>query len=171
MSKSDIKKCRFVGCKHPTREIDIGTEPYTKVGTMYYHEDCFQLKKSNEWKDSQTRKDLAEFREIWFNRISRTVNYPQLMWILNDYIARGVSSDYLLFTLKYILNNNMNLNYPNGFKYYVDREDIKKAYDKHLIQKRIVEQAKNPVKTDVQDNAPKFSVKTKPKGFQTILGK
>lgn len=171
MSKKDIRKCRFVGCKHSTKDIDISQEPYINVGSFFYHEDCYKLKQSNEWKDKQTRKDLQEFRDIWHQRISTTVNYAQLMKILNEYIANGVSSDYLLFAFKYVLDNGMNLNYPYGFKYYVDRADIKNAYNKHLAKKKIKEQEKNPPKTDIPDNAPKFKVQNKSKGFQTILGK
>ena len=95
MSTKDIRKCRFIACKHQTRDIDIENEPFVNVGKMYYHEDCYKLKESNEWKDKKTRQDLQEFRDIWWDKISNTVNYSQLMRILNDYIARGVSLVFL----------------------------------------------------------------------------
>lgn len=169
-ANSTIRKCRFIGCKHQTRDLDIAVEPFIKVGSVYYHEDCYKLKKSNEWKDEQTRKDLVEFRDIWWKNISKTVNFQQLMKILNEYIARGVSSDYLLFALKYIIQHKMNLNYPNGFKYYVDRIEIKQAYDKYLIKKAKAEQDSNSVNITDTDNAPKFNVQNKKHGFQSILG-
>lgn len=170
MSKRNIRKCRFVACKHETKNIDIDNESYVKDGTCYYHEDCFKLKQTNEWKDEKTRADLKAFRDLWYQRISKTVNYSQLMRILNDYIVRGISSDYLLFTLRYCLDHKMNLNYPNGFKYYVDRADIKKAYDKYLLKNSQKKQTKVDTES-IEDNSPKFNVQTKPKGFQSILGK
>lgn len=170
MSKRNIRKCRFVNCKHSSKDIDIESESYVKDGSLYFHEDCYKLKKSNEWKDQQTRKDLTEFRNLWWKSISKTVNFSQLMRILNDYIARGVSSDYLLFALKYCINNHLNLNYPNGFKYYVDRQDIKQAYDKHLMLKAS-KKVSNIKITDKDNQSPTFNVNNKPKGFNSILHK
>ena len=168
MSNS-IRKCRFIACKHKDKRIDIDNEPFVKEGNRYYHQDCFELKKSNEWKTQKTRDDFVRFRDIWYNRISKTVNFQQLMQILNDYVARGVESEYLVFALEYVLDHNMNLNYPNGFKYYVDRNEIKRAYERHKAM-RAKEQQKD-FKPLIQDDSPKFTVKPKRTGFQSIINK
>ena len=89
---------------------------------------------------------------------------------LNDFITRGVSSEYLVFVLDYVIKNKMNLRHPQGFKYYVDRQEIKDAYQKHLIAKSGANNKSNFVVTDDSSTAPKFSVTQKPQGFKSILG-
>ena len=168
MNKKDIRKCRFPKCTHATREINIAVEPFVQEGNMYYHEDCYKIKQKNEWKNEQTKKDLTKFRDIWWKYISKTVNFGQLMMILNDYVARGVSSDYLLFTLKYCIQHQMHLRYPNGFKYYVDMVEIQKAYDKYLISISKIDRPKIRIE-DCEQKSPQFKAKTKPTGFQSIL--
>lgn len=164
----NIRKCRFIACKHENKEINIDSEPFVKDGRCFYHQDCYELKKNNEWKSQKTRDDLTLFRDMWYRNISDTVNFSQLMKILNEYIARGVDSDYLVFALKYIIDHKMNLNYPNGFKYYVDRIDIKRAYEKHIaLKNRKTYEDYKPVVSD--DDSPTFNVKTKQRGFQSIL--
>lgn len=164
----NIRKCRFIACKHKNKEIDIDNESFVKDGRCFYHQDCYELKKTNEWKSQKTRDDLTLFRDMWYQNISRTVNFSQLMKILNEYIARGIDSEYLVFALKYVIDHNMNLNYPNGFKYYVDRTDIKRAYEKHqTLKNRKMHDDYKPNISD--DNSPTFNVKQKQTGFQSIL--
>lgn len=169
MNKKDIKQCRFPMCKHATRRINIAEEPFVKEGTMYYHEDCYEIKKKNEWKSEQTKKDLAEFRDLWWKYISKTVNFAQLMTILNDYVAKEVPSDYLLYALKYCIRHHFNLNYPNGFKYFVDKREIKVAYERHLIRQSEVNKQDTEIEKKDKEEPPQFKVQNKPRGFQSIL--
>ena len=147
--------CQYLQCRHGKR-IDLSTEKYIKDGTKYYHENCFQ-----------EMKDMQLFRSIWVSHISNTVRYSELNKILNEYLNRGVSSDYLLFALQYVIDHDMKLNYPAGFRYYIDRSEIKKAYDKK--QKSVISKVKFSAK-DVEDNSPKFSITSKQSGFGTIFG-
>lgn len=137
---------------------------------MYYHADCYSSKKKGGWKDEQTKKDLQYIKNQWVLHINKTVIYSQLFHCLNDFIARGVSSEYLVFVLDYVIKNRMKLQYPHGFKYYVDNKEIKDAYQKHLIMKSGVNNKSNFVVTDDSSKAPKFSVAQKPQGFKSILG-
>ena len=169
MAKKDIRTCRFINCKHDSKSIDISKEKYVKdKNNMYYHSDCFELKKSGEWKDKKTREELVQIRDIWGKNLNPTVNYPQLMKILNEFVARGISSEYLLFTVQFCIKNSWNLKYPGGLKYYIDREEIKTAYSKKKAAEEM-RKYKDEFKTTDDDNTPKFNVKKKPKGFQTIL--
>lgn len=171
MSKrSDIKTCRYVNCKHENKEIDITKDSYHADGRMYYHSDCYELKKKNDWKDEQTKKDLQYIKNQWSLCISKTVVYSQLFQCLNELLSRGISSDYLVFTFDYIVKNKMNLRYPQGFKYFVDRQEIKDAYQKYQIKKSGVNSKANFIVTDDNSPFPKFSVNQKPVGFKSILG-
>lgn len=168
--KTDIKTCRYARCNHPDKLIDITKDNYHVEGRMYYHADCYNLKKKGDWKDEQTKKDLQYIKNQWVLHINKTVVYSQLFHCLNDFIARGVSSEYLVFVLDYVIKNKMNLRHPQGFKYYVDRQEIKDAYQKHLIAKSGAGNKSNFVVTDDSSTAPKFSVSRKPMGFKSILG-
>lgn len=125
---SNVLKCRYSKCIHGGL-INKDTDEYIMHGNkMYYHKDCYELKKKGMDKDEQTKRELREFREIWYEKINRTVIWWQLNKVLEEYLERGISSEYLLFALNYVVSHNYKLNYPPGFRYYIDKEEIKKAY-------------------------------------------
>jgi hypothetical protein len=169
--KADIKTCRFVGCPHG-KKIDISIDNYVipKKG-MYYHEDCYKKQKEGNWKDKQTRADLQYIKEQWVLRIDRDVIFSQLMRVLNDFIGRGVPSDYLVFAFDYVVQHKMKLNYPYGFKYYIDNKEIKEAYEKSKLPK--IDNSKFVVKSTEfeppQKVEPSPLIANKPKGFGSIL--
>lgn len=170
--KTDIKVCRYRQCKHESKNIDITRDEYIVKGNMYYHKDCYKAKLSGEWKDENTKKDLQYIKEGWLTHISNTVVYSQLFSNLNDLIARGIPSDYLVFVFDYIVENKLNLRYPAGFKFYVDKKEIKDAYKKHQIEKNgLKRQSDFSVKPNMEDNSPKFAINNnKTIGFNSILG-
>lgn len=167
--KTDIKVCRYIGCKHVDKHIDISQEEFKVVGTMYYHPDCYKAKQTNEWKDEQTKKDLQYIKNQWVLHISQTVVYSQLFRCLNEFIARGIPSDYLVFVFDYIVENKLNLRFPQGFKYYLDKPEIKEAYQKRQYAKNGIKKATEFTAVD-DNNAPQFSIGQKPQGFKSILG-
>jgi len=133
--KTDIKTCRFAGCPHG-KKIDISKDKYVMpTKGMYYHLDCLEKHKSGEWKDKKTRADLQYLKNQWALRIDKNVIFSQLMRVLNDFIGRGVPSDYLVFVFDYVIQHKMKLHYPYGFKYYVDNKEIKEAYEKSKLPK------------------------------------
>lgn len=147
--------CRYSKCKHNSN-INLDNEKYVYIKNNYYHEDCYKEK-----------CDLQLLRDLWVNNISTTVVHSQLNKTLNQLMENGVSSDYLVFVLQYVLNNHCKLNYPAGFKYYVDNKNIRDAYVKRN-QKKICQS--EFVAKDNDDDAPKFSIKPKSCGFKNILG-
>ena len=149
--KTDIKVCRYIGCKHADKHIS--QEEFKVVGTMYYHPDCYKAKQTNEWKDEQTKKDLQYIKNQWVLHISQTVVYSQLFRCLNEFIARGIPSDYLVFV----------------FDYYLDKPEIKEAYQKRQYAKNGIKKATEFTAVD-DNNAPQFSIGQKPQGFKSILG-
>ncbi len=168
--KTDIKTCRYTKCRHPDKKIDITKDGYHAEGRVYYHSDCYDLKIKNELKEKQKKQDFMYIKNQWVLHINNTVVYSQLFQCLNDFIARGVSSEYLVFVLDYVIKNKMNLNHPYGFKYFVDKKEIKDAYQKHLLTKNGIKKQSDFVATNDDSNAPKFSVSQKPMGFKSILG-
>jgi len=167
--KADLKTCRYAKCNHPNKIIDITKDDYTIIGARtYYHTDCLNEKRKEDWKDENTKNDLQYIKEQWGLHISKTVVYSQLMKCLNDLLKQGISSDYLVFVFEYIVKHKMNLRYPMGFKYYVDRQEIKDAYSRHQIAKSKTNQ--NAFKVCDSEDQPKFSVSHRNVGFGSILG-
>lgn len=170
MSKrTDIKICRYPNCKHLDKIIDITQDSYIAEGRMYYHSDCYDFKKKGDWKDEKTKKDLQYIKNQWALYINKTVVYSQLLYCLNELIARGIPSEYLVFVFDYIIKHKMNLRYPQGFKYYVDKKEIKDAYQKYLISKNNTKNNFNYVVTEDCAEVPKLSIKQKPRGFGSII--
>lgn len=167
--KSDIKHCRYQQCKHDTNDIDITCDEYVVKGSMYYHKDCYKAKVNGEWKDEATKADLQLIKNLWFEHISKTVVYSQLFRVLNDFIERGVKSDYLVFVMNYVIENKLNLNYPAGFKYFVDKKEIKDAYAKKVNTPKGYDRELFSIK-EKENEEPKFTVSKKSIGFNKILG-
>lgn len=178
MAKADIKICPYVKCPFPDHEVDISVHPYVRAKNgRYYHQQCFDEEQKAKQRTAEEKADIALFLDLWNKHISNTVNYGVLRKMLNEYIMRGVSTDYLVFCLQYIVANRCILNYPNGFKYYVDRREIKDAYEKKQMQKQakaideqLKKQSSQPIGSD--SNAPHFAVqKQQSQGFERILNK
>ncbi len=170
MAKKDIRKCRFDFCKHDSREIDTSIEPYVRDGNAYYHEDCYESKKNNDAKTDKQKADIQLIKDLWYIHISDTVVFSQLVSELNKLIARGIDSDYLVFVMKYIVNHNLNLHYPAGFKYFVDRYEIKQEYEKRKLAKNKVDIQSFKIEKRENDE-PQFKAVTnnKPSGFGDIF--
>lgn len=107
------------------------------------------------------------FNDLWIRAINKDVSIPILNRCRNALISQGFSIDYLIFALKYVINNKYKLNYPDGFKYYVEYEEIKKAY-KNKNQKLIKMSDFTAVDTE---DYPRYSYHAKrSKGFADIFG-
>lgn len=168
MAKADIKICGYDDCPAPGHKIDISQEEYAKDGRRYFHPACLKKKIEFDQKKSQQIADIQYIKNLWTTRINNTVNYGALVAVLNDYISRGVSTDYLVYVLEYVIRNQCNLTYPSGFRYYVDKKIIKDSYAQSKIQR--VKQSDFKATTDGNDTAPEFTVTKKETGFHTILG-
>lgn len=168
---TDFKTCRYANCTHTDKKINITKDDYVLVGKqMYYHADCLEQKRKNEKKDEKTKKDLQYIKNQWVLHINKTVVYSQLFQVLNDYLSRGISSDYLVFVLDYVITHKMKLNYPYGLKYYVDDVKIKNAYRKKTSKK--VDKSKFIIPVEDQEiETPPEHTPNIPKrlGFDSIL--
>lgn len=158
MAKSETRVCRYVHCLHNTKDIDLVNEQFVKDGNMYYHEDCYK-----------TKNDIQRIKTLWHDNIDRMVVFAQLNKILNNLIFKDhISSDYILFAVKYAIDNkDVKLQYPPGLKYVLGNQKVKAAYEKAKAPKYT--QSDFVAKED-DSNAPKFSFKKKNTGFGSILG-
>lgn len=161
------KKCRYISCDKGGI-INIEKEPYEKSGRMYFHKECFFKKiKADEW--SQKSKSFSdEFKKIWIENINKRVSINELSTVVNSLIENGNDYDYLLFVLKYCVQNKLNLNYPYGFVYFVNKNEIREEYTRDKFKKTI---NKDAFKIDVSNQKETF-FKFKNKGtskFQDII--
>ena len=184
MSKKDIRICRYAHCLHNSKEIDISCEPYIQMKkTFYFHKDCFEAKQLAEKQakivkktenakkiaNKNTKADIEYIKNQWFLHISNTVVISELKRVLNDLIGRGISTEYLTFTMDYIVDHKMPLRYPNGIRYYVDKEEIKSAYQKEKLRKSGIKSFSDFTAEDSK-NAPEFTINNSAKkGFGGIL--
>ena len=178
--KTDIRICRFRECCHDNKCIDISTDKYIKINNLYYHEDCYntkqkedeelKIKRNNAKAQSVKEKDdLFCVIDLWSTHINKQANFSQLRRILNDFVKNGVPSEQLVFTLKYVISHNMKLNYPAGFKYYVENKKIQNAYSQSLCKTQSQKGNQNEVVKLNEDNAPKFTFNPPALGFSSIL--
>ena len=149
-------KCRYSNCKHDSKEIE--KEEAIKNGNCYYHADCF--------KDKENRREIVE---LFVKHINPNPVYAQLQAVIRTIIdQKGLSSDFLLFGLKYYISNNIPLNYPQGLYYVIQNKQVIDEYDK-LNKKNIM--AKENFVMPINVDEVEFSFKpTKTKSFADILG-
>lgn len=194
-AKSKMKKCRYDKCLHDTADINTVIDDYHVESNRYYHADCWIAKQEEEKRkeeelkrqkeeakeqkkkakaekaerDEKTKNDLKLIRTMWVEHINKTVVYGALGKILNDLLDRGIDSDYLVFTVQYCITYKLNLKNPGGLVYFIDRKEIKDAYAQRQRKKQAMSTTAF-VQPQDEDNAPSFSLNTKPSGFGKILG-
>lgn len=166
--KSDIKTCRYANCNHPDKRVNISSDEYIVNGRKYYHRDCFEAFEREEANEAKLKADIQLIKNMWLENISNTVVLSQLYLEINRLVReQNIGSDYVIYVLDYCIKHKLNLRYPAGLKYYIDKEEIKSSFEKTKIRK-IVEQADFTVHETI-DTAPKFSVNKKQSGFASIL--
>lgn len=168
MAKANIKLCRYKECNHSNKSIDTASEEYVKDKTRFYHKDCYERKLAEEMKQKRISADMQLIKNLWIENISQTVVISLLFKVINEFLERGISSDYLVFVLQYVISHHYNLNHPFGFKYYVDRNEIKAEYQKKQKQS-IPKDAFNVSEPQDEGKVSKFSVSNRNRGFGSII--
>ena len=157
MAKAINRLCKYKYCQHEGKRI-TGNDEFVASGNSYYHKDCFQSK-----------EDVQYIKNLWISHISQTVSIPLLYKVIYEYIERGVSSEYLVFVLEYVVKNHCKLNYPLGFKYYIDDPEIKKKFDSQKIGK-IPAESFVAVEPQEEPQKKSYSLPKRASGFASILG-
>ena len=71
--------------------------------------------------------DYRSFR----GKVNPNPVYSQLQAVIKNIVfTKKVSSEFLLFGLRYYVKNKLNLNYPQGLYYVIQNKDVKAAYAK-----------------------------------------
>ena len=176
------------------KAIDIATDEFACIGIRYFHKACYDsyMREEEEKKREAENKELLRqqvaeqkrieaekkklvnadiscIMDLWQKHISNTVNFNFLRKILNEYLERGISSDYMVFTMQYVVSHKLPLRYPPGFRYMLDKQEIQDAYQKQQAAKLLKQQKEiKPRKT----NAPQFALnREKSGGFGNIFNK
>jgi len=111
-------KCRYKYCKHPGEEVS--KDDAAKKGTQYFHKDCFK-----------EREEKEKIVKLFLDKINPNTPVPQLRKTVNTIVnTKGIDSEFLLFGLKYYINNKMRLNYPAGLYYVIANKEMEAEYNK-----------------------------------------
>lgn len=154
MKKSNTVKCRYSSCLHDTKELD--KEEAVKVGSQYYHKDCYE-----------TKEQIKEIIDLFVKNVNPNPVYAQLQAVIKQIVfTRGIGSEYLLFGLKYYIKNKIPLSYPQGLYYVVQNKDVKNEYEKSKAK------AIKSIEVNIEEtNGNYFEYKPKKqKGFADIIG-
>lgn len=116
----DKKKmiCRYTHCLHDTKEVN--QDEAVKQNNYYYHRDCFK-----------TKQEIKEIIDLFVKHINPNPVYSQLQTVIKNIVfTRKVGSELLLFGLKYYIENNIPLNYPQGLYYVIQNKRMLAEYKK-----------------------------------------
>ena len=158
MKQIKTYKCSFKHCQHESCEIS--QDEAVIVGSRYMHKDC-----------SKINTDISDIRDLYYEKISKTVVWSQLVSVINNIIfTKKVNSGFLLFALKHCISAKMPIKSPYGLHYIIDNQRIKELWDKREAQ-RIVREMKEDIVPETQEiSCPKFTYKDEEKaGFTSIL--
>jgi hypothetical protein len=153
---NEIVKCRFKYCNHEHKDLPI-EEAVLSGKSTYYHQDCY---KQNE--------EIKQILDIFQKQVNPLVVFSQLRNVVDNIaFKKCLGTEYLLFAIKYAVNNGINLKYPAGLNYIVDYQNIKNAY----LKEKVKQQIKNSTQT-MQTNSNEVTFTYKPSkviGFDDII--
>lgn len=74
--------------------------------------------------------------DLFVKHINPNPVFTQLQSVIKNIVfSRGLGSDFLLFGLKYYIEHNIPLNYPQGLYYVVQNKNVAAAYKQAQIKK------------------------------------
>lgn len=125
--------CKYSYCKETEELCDTNC---ITIGKNKYHSVC--AKKFNAKK---------AIRELYYERVSKTVVFAQLNKIINKIIDdKDVSPEYFYFALRYAINHGFPIKSPMSLYYIIDNSDIKDAYKKFSQKNQNKEVVAEPIK-------------------------
>lgn len=145
-------KCFYSQCKLGGNvEKDVAI----KYNSKYYHQECYN-KKINKEKAMQLLKEKGFVAKSISMALSSFVD------------KKNIDSEFVYFTVKYVIENNKQINNPFGISYWLQNFDIIKEYEKYRNYKFIEARKNMEVKIDDVE-IPKFDKKLKPPKYLKIL--
>ena len=108
-------KCWYNNCPH-NQQVD--EEEAIKADKRRYHKECY--------KDFQ---NLKKIRELYYDHIDKTVVFSQLNKVIDNIInKKGIGTDYLLYSIEYAIENDIEVRYPASLFYLINNFKIRKSY-------------------------------------------
>ena len=145
-------KCFYNNCKLGGNvEKDIAI----KYSSKYYHKECLDKKLNKE-------KAMQLLKQKGF--VEKSINMALMTFVDKN----GVDSEFVYFTVKYVVERKKVLNNPFGISYYLQNFEIIKAYQKYKTYKLLEENKHKEVKID-EVEIPTFNRKIKPPKYLKIL--
>lgn len=137
-------KCAYKQCKLGN---EVSKDEADKKGNRYYHKECLQEIKNKE-----------EIRKLFLEKINEKEVITSLNGVIKNLIEnKGVSSEFLLYALKYVIKNKTPLNHAPGLCYIVNNEKIKEAYNRDKLNK-MAKEIKNNDDYEHNKNEIKFNI-------------
>lgn len=148
-------KCSYGKCLCNDKEIDM--EKAVQEKNKYYHPRCLK-----------TKNEIKEIIDLFSKHINSHPVYSQLQSVITNIVfTKGIGSEYLLFGLRYYIDNKIPLNYPQGLYYVVQNKDVKNAYG--LQKKKEINRTNIEIK---ESDDEEFEFKpTKTVEFEDIIRK
>jgi len=154
--ENKIYKCGYNQCKlggEVTKDIAI------KHGAKYYHNECL--------KEALNKNEI---RKLFFKHINPTEVATVLNRTINTLIdTKNVSSDFLLYALKYVIKNKLILNHAGGLYYIINNDKIKDSYNKELIKTKVEEIKKEVVSNNTNNETQYKFNQEQQNGWNNIL--
>lgn len=113
------------------------------------------------------KEGFSQVSFLWQKYIDTNVIVSDLEHNVLNITRSGIQIDYVIYCLLYVIKHKMNLKYPAGLKYYINRDEIKRAYKLSNITR--IDLYDFNAQHDTDD--PKFDYKIIENGFQKILEK
>ncbi len=152
-------KCSYKQCKFGN---EVDKEIAVKKGNRYYHKECLQEINNKE-----------EIRRLFLENINQQEVVTSLNGVIKNLVDnKGISSEFLLFALRYVIKNKLQLNHAPGLFYIVNNEKIKQAYQKEkaeLIAKEIKEEINKININENQEIEENLNIKIRKPKFMQIL--
>ena len=161
--RSETCICRYKHCLHGENRTLLKTDA-VKVGGRYFHQDCYEDKKT-----------IDELVDYYRKEINSDAVYTDLMRSINNLVypedKEGISPERLLFQVKYYCTHGHMIQYPGGLHYAVQDREAFKAYEKYKDKQRISNYDFSVNEENTTFNNPQKVVRIqKQKNFEDILG-
>lgn len=117
--KKKLYKCWYKNCNE---KVEEGATNYFQVGAKRYHKGCYE-----------NQEDLKKSRELYIEYLQPSVVHAQLNKVINTIIIdKKVEPSYLLFVIEYLIDNDIEINYPYSLYYKIsDFKILRKYKNKH----------------------------------------
>ena len=161
-------QCAYTHCKHNTKEINPKDDGIILSGSRYWHKDCL--------KESLT---IREIIDMFYSEVNKNVVMSQLRSVVNNLVYnKGNDAEFIKFGLRYYLDHNIPINYPQGLYYVVQSKEVQEAWGHIKAKQAVDEQIKKQnfnINDIIDQNTPKepASKLNKPNkaGFSSVLGR